>query len=190
MPRPDAAADARPRLWAPWRIDYVSQLGEDGVGQRDKQGCGCFFCDALACRRDDGTMDDDVAQQHQVLRCDDRGLMLMNRFPYSNGHILIAPLTHAPALRDLSADQRAGLMELANEAACLQEVALGTHGANIGINQGRAAGAGVPGHLHLHVVARWHSDVSFMEVVAGTKIIPQALERSYELLRDAAQGDV
>jgi ATP adenylyltransferase len=188
-PRPDAAADPRPRLWAPWRIDYVSSLGEDGVGPRDDSTdadrCGCFFCDAMSAHRDDGSLDDDFARRHLVLACDDRGLMLMNRYPYSNGHVLVAPHAHAPALRDLTAAQRAGLIEMANQAACLQEQALGTHGANLGINQGRAAGAGVPGHLHLHVVPRWHADVSFMEVVAGTTVIPQALDRSYALLREA-----
>ncbi|MEM6756219.1 MAG: HIT domain-containing protein [Planctomycetota bacterium] len=187
MPKPDSAADARSRLWAPWRIDYVSSLGEAGT-QRTDSPTGCFLCDAFACLRDDGTLDEAQAQRDGVLVCDERGVMLMNRYPYSNGHVLVAPRPHVPALRDLTAEQRAGLMELAEQATRMQEAALGTHGANIGINQGRAAGAGVPGHLHMHVVPRWHGDVSFMEVVAGTKVIPQAFERSYELLREAVAG--
>ncbi|MEM9250832.1 MAG: HIT domain-containing protein [Planctomycetota bacterium] len=186
MPKPDSAADDRSRLWAPWRIDYVTQLGEHGTHGRETRS-GCFLCDAFDCRRDDGTIDEAQAERDGVLVCDDRGVMLMNRYPYANGHILIAPEPHVPALRDLTANQRAGIMDLAEQATRMQEAALGTHGANIGINQGRAAGAGVPGHLHMHVVPRWHGDVSFMEVVTGTRVIPQALERSYELLREAAK---
>ncbi|MEO0587013.1 MAG: HIT domain-containing protein [Planctomycetota bacterium] len=182
---PDSAADPRPRLWAPWRIEYVSSLGEHGKGSVKESATGCFFCDACACRRADGSFDEQLADEMMVLVCDERGLMLMNRYPYSNGHILIAPHAHVPALKDLGAVERAGLMELAELATRLQETALGTHGANIGINMGRCAGAGVPGHLHMHVVPRWHGDISFMEVTAGVKVIPQALETSYAKLKEA-----
>lgn len=122
------------------------------------------------------------AKRRLVLLRDDRGVMLLNRFPYSNGHLMVAPADHLADLPELTAAQRAGLMELTALAEKLLQTAINPQGFNVGINLGRCAGAGVPGHLHVHIVPRWHGDTNFMQTVGQIRVIPQALEESYEHL--------
>ncbi len=160
----------RPSLWAPWRISYLEALDKPEA---------CFLCAAA----EEGLTQDELARRLVLLR-DDRGVLMLNRYPYTNGHLLIAPLTHSPDLQSLSRDQRIGLMDLTEFATRVLTQALNCHGVNIGMNVGRAAGAGVPGHLHQHVVPRWHGDVSFMDSIAGIRVIPQAIDRTYEKLKD------
>lgn len=164
-------------LWAPWRISYIQGLAGSTAGEpvADKQ---CFLCDAA---KPDLTQDE-MAQRLVLLR-DDRGILLLNRYPYTNGHLLAAPHDHVADLGDMTAAQRAGLMELANVGAQLLKLAVNPQGMNIGMNLGRCAGAGVPGHAHLHVVPRWNGDVNFMDVVGQVRVIPQALEENYQTLR-------
>lgn len=143
----------------------------------DKTARSCFLCDALNVQP--GT---EEAKRRLVLLRDDRGVMLLNRFPYSNGHLMVAPGEHLADLPELTAAQRAGLMELMALAEKLLQTAINPQGFNVGINLGRCAGAGVPGHLHVHVVPRWHGDTNFMQTVGQIRVIPQALEESYEHL--------
>jgi ATP adenylyltransferase len=160
-------------LWAPWRISYLKSLSQPEPG-------GCFLCEASGVRKD--------AQQwpaRYLLMNDDRGTLMMNRYPYTNGHLLVGPHRHLAQLDELTADERHGLMDLADLGVRLLSAAMNIHGANLGMNIGRCAGAGVPGHLHLHVVPRWHGDVNFLETVAGARVIPQALDDAYATLRDA-----
>ena len=167
-------------LWAPWRIGYLR--GDDRPPQRGGDANRCFLCDAAG-----AGLDDDTRRERLVLVRDERGVLLMNRYPYTNGHLLAAPHDHVGDLSALTAEARCGLMELVELGTRLLDGAIEPQGVNVGINIGRAAGAGEPGHLHAHIVPRWHGDVNFMESIAGVRVIPEALERSYELLLAAAE---
>lgn len=175
-------------LWAPWRIGYIKGLGGGPAGPQPDAGAsdaGCFLCDAA---RSDLT-EAECAERFVLLR-DQRGTLLMNRYPYTNGHLLAAPHEHLPDLSDMTAEQRAGLMELAALGQRLLKATMNPQGLNLGMNVGRCAGAGVPGHAHLHIVPRWNGDVNFMETVAGVRVIPQALAQSYAELKAALQDNV
>jgi len=161
-------------LWAPWRMEYIHGLASSEEAGADKP---CFLCAAAAC-----DVDSDEARRRLVLVCDDRGLLLLNRFPYTNGHLLAAPRRHEGDLTALSAGQRSGLMELAALGQTLVTRAMHPQGFNLGLNQGRCAGAGVPGHLHMHVVPRWNGDTNFIHVCGQIRIVPEALENSYAQL--------
>ena len=170
-------------LWAPWRISYLQGLVADESGSDtspDAAGGGCFLCEAA-----DETLDADARRERMILISDERGSLLMNRYPYSNGHLLVAPKQHAADISDLTAQARAGIMELAELGNRLLRKAMHCQGVNMGMNLGRCAGAGVPGHCHLHLVPRWNGDSNFMQVCAGARVIPQALEESYAMLMDA-----
>jgi ATP adenylyltransferase len=169
------------QIFAPWRMTYIRELEGQGA-QPDADAC--FLCDAAAVQPGGGDADVQLAQR-LVLHSEDRGLILLNRFPYTTGHLLIAPREHAAELTDLSAAQRAGLIELVALAQTLVRTAYNPQGMNIGMNLGRCAGAGLPGHLHVHVVPRWGGDTNFLSVVGQVRVIPQSLDESHRLLRDA-----
>ncbi len=154
------------RLWAPWRMAYLRQSPDTP----------CFLC-ACARRRAD--------RRHLVLCRGKKCFVTLNLYPYNNGHLLIAPLAHKGRLAALTAEERAGLFELLVEMQALLDRAMKPHGYNIGINLGRAAGAGVPGHLHLHLVPRWKGDTNFMPVTGRTKVISQSLADLHEQLQKA-----
>lgn len=156
-------------LWAPWRMEYLQQLVSSEPNQ---ESGGCFLCNAAAA-------DESTFERLLVLRRDQHGLLMLNRYPYTNGHLLVAPATHLPTLVDLDPQQRAGLMELTALAQRLLTAAINPQGLNIGMNIGRCAGAGVPGHLHVHIVPRWNGDTNFMPVIGHVRVIPQALEETY-----------
>lgn len=164
-------------LWAPWRLDYLRSLDPAAKRLPASDPPRCFLCDAAAAEA--GTPE---ARDRLVLLHDARGVILLNRYPYTNGHLLVAPVEHIGDLTDLDSAQRNGLFDLVALAEELLKTAINPQGINVGINIGRAAGAGVPGHLHAHVVPRWAGDVNFMETVGQVRVIPQALERSYEHL--------
>lgn len=168
-------------LWAPWRITYLKGLAEDdpALNQRNADE-GCFLCAAF-----ENDLDETQRRERMLLVVDDRGALMMNRYPYSNGHLLVAPREHVGDISDLTAHARAGIMELADLGCRLLRKTMRCQGINMGMNLGRCAGAGVPGHCHLHLVPRWNGDSNFMQVCAGARVIPQALEESYEMLREA-----
>ena len=165
-------------LWAPWRLSYIQGLDSD-----HKRTNACFLCEAAAAELTPQAM----AERLLLVR-DDRGMLLLNRYPYTNGHLLIAPIEHVADLSDLSPSARAGLMELADLGNRLLKAAINPQGMNLGMNLGRCAGAGVPGHCHMHVVPRWNGDVNFMDIVGNVRVIPQALEESYATLRDTLES--
>ncbi|MEM7625384.1 MAG: HIT domain-containing protein [Planctomycetota bacterium] len=167
---------SKQNLWAPWRIGYLQELG--GASPPGQAG-DCFLCAASQ-----AGLSAEQAAERLVLHRTDHAALLLNRYPYSNGHLLVSPHAHVPELSDLDATARAGLMELCELSARLLKAAVNPQGVNVGANLGRAAGAGVPGHLHFHVVPRWAGDCNFMDVVAGTRVIPQALDESYRALKD------
>lgn len=167
-------------LWAPWRISYLKGLAEDDPTLHQDDPGSCFLCDAF---KED--MSEEERRQRMILVVDERGTLMMNRYPYSNGHMLVAPEAHVADISDLTPKARSGMMELADLGCRLLKKAMFAQGVNMGMNLGRCAGAGVPGHCHMHLVPRWNGDTNFMQVCAGARVIPQALEESYEMLLQA-----
>ena len=164
-----SAPMGRAPLYAPWRMDYIRSL-------QAPAGQGCFLCDAAAADSDQKEADRLVLWQSAD------SVVLMNRFPYTNGHLLIAPRAHKAEIEELSAGEKLDLVEQADQAIRLLKRAVSAQGFNIGINLGRCAGAGVPGHLHQHVVPRWGGDVNFMSVVGEVQVVPEAMSRLYREL--------
>lgn len=160
--------DSAPRpLWAPWRMAFIR-------GPRRKS---CFFCDyAKSPGRD---------RENLVLLRGRSCFVLMNRFPYNNGHLMVAPMSHRGSLGRLSPGARAEMFDLLVAAQEGLDRELRPHGYNIGINLGRVAGAGVPGHVHIHIVPRWNGDTNFMPVLGLTKVIPEALRDLHGRLQKA-----
>ncbi len=157
------------RLWAPWRLEFVqAAAGHDSLD--------CVFCSAPA-RGDD--------RAALILHRGETCFALLNLYPYGNGHLMIAPYRHVAAPGDLDAAERAELWALLDQALAALERVMQPHAANAGMNLGRAAGAGIEGHLHLHVVPRWAGDVNFMPVLADVRVMPQHLDETWRLLRDA-----
>ena len=162
------SADA---IWAPWRLDYLESVEDDDAAARRDPGA-TFLSDYWAHPERDAT--------NLVVHRDANGMVLLNRYPYSNGHLLVALGEARGRLLEYSTQQRAHLWQLVDHAMALVETTLEPQGVNVGINQGRAAGAGVPGHLHVHLVPRWGGDVNFMSVVGKVRVIPASLEAMHE----------
>jgi len=153
-------------LWAPWRIEYIQSLTGDN---------GCFLCQY----RDEPDKD----SENLLLWRGEHCLAVMNRFPYTGGHMLVAPIAHVAGLEDLSGPVMCEMMEMVRDLQILLKKTIGAHGFNVGMNIGRCAGAGLPGHLHLHVVPRWNGDTNFMSALGDIRVIPQALSQLYEHLK-------
>lgn len=162
-------------LQAPWRIEYLESLGEQE--RKPAASTGCFLRDYW--------LDPAGDQAHHVIVRLGQGMILLNAFPYANGHLLVALGEGRPRLMDYDIHQRAELWRLTDLAAELMETALQPQGVNIGVNQGRAAGAGVPQHLHVHLVPRWGGDINFISVVAKVRVIPSSLEAMAKRYRQA-----
>jgi ATP adenylyltransferase len=160
-------------LHAPWRMEYIRSLEKSN----DPTSCGCFLCDAT------GTFDrPEERKRRLVLWKSEKCVCLINRFPYTSGHLLVAPSAHVADLADMDDATLLDLNKQTVRAAELLKRAMNPQGFNIGINMGSAAGAGVPGHLHQHIVARWAGDVNFMSVVGEVRIIPNAMATLWEQL--------
>ncbi len=160
-------------LFAPWRLAYLEDA-EPGAG-------GSFLRDYWE--------HPDRDEDNFVLVRTDRGMILLNRYPYANGHLLVALGEARARLMEYDASQRRALWDLVDRAADLVERALGPQGINIGVNQGSAAGAGVPGHLHVHLVPRWEGDTNFMTVVGQVRVIPASLEAMARRYRRVIEAD-
>lgn len=153
-------------LWAPWRMEYIQEGTQDN---------GCLFCNLT--EQQDGL-------ENLILSRGEHSFVVLNRYPYSNGHLMIVPYNHTPSLEGLSNDVLHELIQSTQQAlACLRR-AYNVDGFNVGSNIGEAAGAGVEDHVHLHIVPRWHGDTNFMATTAQTRVIPENLEDTYHLLRD------
>lgn len=181
----DAAYAAR-AIQAPWRLRYLEKLGEtERRNGPPAASSGSFLRDYWVDPAND-------ERNHVLLRARPpgspdhaAGMILLNGFPYANGHLLVALGDPRPTLLDYEPDQRAALWRLCELATDLMQRTLEPQGINIGINQGRAAGAGVPQHLHLHLVPRWSGDVNFMAVVGSVRVIPASLEMMAQRYRQA-----
>ena len=156
-------------LWAPWRLAYVASARPPAAGDP------CFLCDGL-------TADDDRA--NLVIQRTPLSAVVLNRFPYNNGHLLVAPRAHKGSLNELDRAELLDVHETLRRMVSLLDALIRPDGYNIGLNLGRAAGAGLPGHLHWHVVPRWDGDTNFMPVLADTKVIVQSLDSLYDLMVD------
>lgn len=152
------------QLWAPWRHAFVA-------GPRSTR---CIFCAAKNPRLDRAS--------HVVVRAR-HAFGMLNRYPYSTGHVLVAPYRHVARLEALRLQEWQDIWALAAELIKRLKREVRPHGLNVGMNLGRAAGAGIVGHLHLHIVPRWSGDTNFMPVLAGTKVMPQSLEQLFKVLR-------
>jgi ATP adenylyltransferase len=153
------------KLWAPWRVAYIRNPGK-----------GCFFCQGLQAK-----------DQRQVLIIEKskNAFIIMNRFPYNNGHIMVAPIRHIPSFEQLDDDEILDIHHLLTRAVKALSITMNPQGFNIGINQGRIAGAGVIDHMHIHIVPRWQGDTNFMPVLSDTKVVSESLLDTYEKI---AQG--
>jgi ATP adenylyltransferase len=154
-------------LWTPWRYRYIADASKD-----DR----CIFCDALAAKDDSKT--------HIVFR-GVKNFVILNRFPYTSGHVMIVPYVHVAELSAAEPETLAEMMRIAQRVQAALEGIYHPQGYNLGMNLGRAAGAGVAGHLHLHVLPRWSGDANFMSVVGETRVEPEDLSTTYEKLRQA-----
>jgi ATP adenylyltransferase len=155
------------QLWAPWRLAYVVK---DAPPKSDDD---CFICRGLAQSED---------RRNLIVHRGAQGVVLLNRYPYNNGHLLIAPKAHKARLDELTKDEVLDVQTILSRMIGVLERLLRPSGFNIGVNLGKSAGAGLPGHLHWHVVPRWDGDTNFMPVVGDTKVIVQSLDALYDYL--------
>lgn len=168
-------------LNAPWRLDYLEALdAKEKKSGPPTPSSGSFLLDYWR----DPARDE---ANHVVVRTP-HGLILLNKYPYANGHLLVALGDARPTLMDYTPAQRAEFWVLVDQAAALMQKTLEPQGINIGVNQGRAAGAGVPQHLHAHLVPRWGGDVNFMSTVGNIRVIPASLEVMARRYRDVAKA--
>jgi len=164
------------RLWAPWRMDYI----------RSEKESGCIFCHKPKENND---------REMLILHRGELSFVLMNLYPYNNGHILIAPYSHVDSPDKLTAEERAEIMELSTLSMKILKKEMKAEGFNFGANIGSAGGAGIKEHIHFHVVPRWQGDTNFMPVLGHTKVQVQGLQDSYDLLKllfdkkDLTEGD-
>jgi len=153
-------------LWTPWRMEYI-------LSEKPKH---CIFCEMIKA-------DDDRARH--VLCRGKRAFVVLNRYPYNNGHLMVAPYEHAASLEELDAETLLELMQLVNKALAALRRAMNPHGFN---NLGKVAGAGVEDHVHIHIVPRWEGDTNYMPILAETRVIPEMLDQTYDRLRAALEG--
>jgi ATP adenylyltransferase len=155
---------ANHRIWAPWRLRYVKNANKSD---------DCIFCAKPREGDDRATL---------VVHRGERCFVILNLFPYTNGHLMVAPFEHVGRYQDLPDETTAEMTALAQRAMSRIEEVYEPEGFNVGLNQGRVAGAGVEGHIHLHVVPRWAGDNNYMPVIADTRVMPQSLEESYDAM--------
>jgi len=152
-------------LWTPWRMPYLQ--GDEPLPE------GCLFC----------IKPQDQDDQAHIVHRGERCYVILNRFPYNNGHLMVVPYAHCPSLEDLDAETSIELISLTQLCLAVLRQAYDPQGFNIGLNIGSAAGAGVAEHVHLHVVPRWSGDTSFMTTAGATRTIPEWLDQTYERLQ-------
>ena len=161
------------RIWSPWRMAYIQAAKEQG------EGGGCIFCDLPAEGDDERTM---------ILARGELAFVIVNSFPYNPGHLMVAPFRHVGAFTSLEAPELADVDALVARSIRALEQEMEPHGYNLGMNLGRVAGAGIPDHVHWHLVPRWNGDTNFMPVVGQTRVLPELLEETYARLRPRFEG--
>jgi len=172
------------QIWAPWRLAYIERAGKEahdtqpGMTMAPGADASCFLCQ--------GVSDSDQRGRH-VLERSPHAITLLNRYPYNNGHLLVAPQRHCARLDQLTCEEQLDLSQTITKMVNLLTAVLRPEGFNLGLNLGAAGGAGLPGHLHWHIVPRWSGDTNFMLTTASTRVIPQALDSLWEALTAALQ---
>jgi ATP adenylyltransferase len=157
-------------LWAPWRMEYILS---------DKDGTGCIFC----------TGDEKIADDKRlILYSGPMSMVMMNKFPYNNGHLLVAPVRHTPDLEGLSHEENLDLILMVRKSLDIVKKEMRPEGFNVGLNLGKVAGAGVEEHMHFHVVPRWNGDTNFMAVTGEARVIPEHIMETYEKLKPYFEG--
>ena len=151
------------RLWAPWRVTYIRNPGK-----------GCFFCQGLQSKN---------PRKALIIEKGKEAFTIMNRYPYNNGHLMISPIRHIGSLDQLNDSEILNLYHHLNRAMKALKISLAPQGFNIGINQGRIAGAGVIDHMHIHLVPRWQGDTNFMPVLTDTKVVSESLLDTYDKIK-------
>jgi ATP adenylyltransferase len=157
------------QLWSPWRLEYLTEPEAEG----------CIFCEAA-----EG--DDD--RQNLVLLRGERAFLILNRYPYNNGHFMVVPYEHMASLEDLPAATLTEMMLLLNRGLAALRATMAPEGFNIGANLGHVAGAGIDDHVHIHAVPRWAGDTNFMPVVGEMRVVPQTWLQTYDQLKAALEG--
>ncbi len=153
------------RLWAPWRMEYIESAHDEDVD--------CIFCELPAQMKD---------EENFILARNGYAFVMLNAYPYNPGHLMVAPLRHVGELEELSDEELTDASHLLQRSIRALKEEMDPHGFNVGMNLGRVAGAGVPGHAHWHVVPRWNGDTNFMPVVGATRVLPESLDDTYRKL--------
>jgi ATP adenylyltransferase len=154
-------------IWTPWRMKYI---------QENKKDSDCIFCQALT--QPDGS-------DNLVLFRGENVFVILNRYPYTSGHVMVVPMIHKPILEELDAIIRAEIMELTTQCVAVLRAVYNPEGFNIGMNIGAIAGAGIADHVHMHIVPRWAGDTSFMSTLGETRVLPESLEETYQKILNA-----
>ncbi len=152
------------RIWAPWRMQFI----------RMKKPEGCFLCENPGQDRD---------ARNYILYRGSENFVILNNYPYNLGHLMVAPYRHVASLEDLTEEERNEHFKIVNQCVKVLREEINPESFNIGMNLGKASGAGNAGHIHTHIVPRWHGDTNFMSVLADTKVVPEALAETYERLK-------
>jgi len=150
-------------LWAPWRIEYI-------LSEKEK---GCIFCPGEDRSRD---------KERLILHIGEYSIVLMNKFPYNNGHLLVAPKRHISDINDMNEHETAEVFDMIKYSIRVLKKVMNPDGFNVGLNLGKVAGAGIEEHLHFHIVPRWNGDVNFMTVLGEVRVIPEHIRQTYEKL--------
>lgn len=148
-------------LWAPWRMEYILS---------DEKGGPCIFCPGEGRGQD---------AERLILYVDSLSMVMMNKYPYNNGHLLVAPVRHVSELEFLSKEEMLDLLDLVRKSIAVLKKVMTPEGFNVGLNLGRAAGAGVEEHMHFHIVPRWNGDTNYMTVVGAVRVIPEHIQETY-----------
>lgn len=154
------------KLWAPWRMEYIA-------AEKQPEKNDCFLC-----------IDPDLDNQHLVLIRKPMAFVVMNRYPYSNGHLMVVPYRHTGRIEALTNEELLEMMNLVQLSSTVLTQELSAEGLNVGINMGKAAGAGLEDHIHIHVVPRWFGDTNYMPVLGETRVISEHLHATYEKLKE------
>lgn len=165
------------RLWAGWRAAYVTSVGADRDPDEPANTSASIFRRIL----DSGVSDEEA----RIVWRGETAFAILNAFPYTSGHLLVMPYREVGELEDMTADESADLWQATQDAVVAIKAAYHPHGVNVGLNLGEAAGAGVPSHLHVHVLPRWNADSNFMTAVAETRVLPESLDDAWRKLRAA-----
>ena len=165
--------DGLDRIWATWRREYVS--GETGEISTASDG-ECVLCSVLELRH---------TQPEKLVHCGEEAAVILNAYPYNTGHVMVLPYEHVPDLEHLCKETRMEIFDLVTRSISAVERSYSPDGINMGANLGRGAGAGIPDHLHIHVLPRWNSDTNFMTTVGGARVLPEDLDSTLSRLREA-----